>query len=793
MKSLFYVEDMNCSACTSTIEKGLGKLPEVKNVSIDLTRHLLEVQYEDLSEKDIILFLESLGYHPQSRNNKIQHYQIGGMTCTACSARIIKLLERTPGVSQVSINHLTGKGEIHYDESLVRPQVFSDIIIKAGFTIEEEKTLGEKRVESPFTFELKLAVGLTLILLLVAMGPMIGLSIPGIDPDGKPLAFALIQLALTLPLVYIGRSFYTQGFRALFQGSPTMDSLIGLGTSVAFLYSLYGTYMIFKGDGHYVHMLYYESAGTIITLIKVGKALEELSKRRTTGSIEKLMDLTPKTATRITRDGEEEILASLIKKGDILLVRPGESIAVDGVLRSGTTNLDESMLTGESLPVSKEVDSEVFAGTINGAGSFTMEALHVGEDMLLSKIITIVEDAQMKKAPIARLADVISGVFVPIVIAIALVSFGVWYFVTRDVGFSLKILISVLVIACPCALGLATPTAIMVGTGRAANNGILIKGGEALETAHKVEVMVLDKTGTLTHGKPVVTAVVTKDPSKEEIMLAGASALERYSEHSLARAIVEHHPTSVEATDVEPLLGLGIRGKVEGRLVEVGSEKLIPEAQEDAQGSKARIFVRIDGEYLGYLEVEDPLKETSKEAIAELKAQGLQVYMLTGDRREVAEDIAKRLGIEHVISEVLPTDKAQVIEKLQAEGKKVAMVGDGINDSPALALADIGIAMGKGTDIAMESADIVLVGDDLQKLSATMALSHRTLKTIKENLFWAFFYNILGIPIAAGLWYALGGKLLNPMMAAFAMSLSSLTVVTNALRLRKIKIKGLDN
>lgn len=793
MKSLFYIEDMHCSACTSRIEKELGRLDGVKNISTDLTRHLVEVEHEGLAETDLIIFLEKMGYHAQPARTKVQHYQIGGMSCTACSARISKLLEETSGVSQVSINHLTGKGEIHYDQSLVEPEVFSHIIKKAGFTIEEEKSLGEKKIENPFTVEIKIAVFLTLILLLVAMGPMMGLNIPGIDPEGKPLSFALIQFVLTLPLVYIGRSFYTQGFRALFQGSPNMDSLIGLGTSVAFLYSVFGTYMIFKGQVHYVHLLYYESAGTIITLIKVGKGLEELSKRRTTGSIEKLMDLTPKIATRITDEGEEEILASQIKKGDTLLVRPGESIAVDGVILSGKTSLDESMLTGESLPVSKEEDAEVFAGTINGAGSFTMEALHVGKDMLLSKIITIVEDAQMKKAPIARLADVISGVFVPIVMAIALVAFGIWYFVTGDLGFSLKVLISVLVIACPCALGLATPTAIMVGTGRAANNGILIKGGEALERAHKTELMVLDKTGTLTHGKPVVTSVVTKDPAKKEIMLASASALERYSEHSLAKAVVDYYPTSLEALEVEPLLGLGIRGRVEGRLVEVGSEKLIPQAQEDARGIKARIFVKVDGDYLGYLEVEDPLKETSKEAISQLKAQNLEVYMLTGDRKEVAEDIAKRLGIDHVISQVLPTDKADVIEELQKEGKKVAMVGDGINDSPALALADIGIAMGQGTDIAMESADIVLVGDDLRKLSATMALSHRTLKTIKENLFWAFFYNIIGIPIAAGLWYAFGGKLLNPMMAALAMSLSSLTVVGNALRLRKIKIKGLDN
>lgn len=791
MKSRFYVEDMHCAACTSRIEKALHKLPEVKEVHTDITSHRLEVEHEGLSDEELKERLEKMGYHPQSLSEKIEDLEIGGMTCTACSARLTKILSKTPGVGEVSINHLTGKAQIHYDDRQVSPDTFHRLIEKAGFTVEKQEE-GEKVVQSPFTWEVKAAIGITLILLLVAMGPMMGLKLPGIDPDAKPLPFALIQLVLTIPLMYVGRSFFTQGFRALFQGSPTMDSLIGLGTSVAFVYSLYATWMISQGHAHYAHMLYFESAGTIITLIKVGKTLEELSKRRTTSSIEKLMDLTPKKATRIQGDQQEEIYASEIRRGDQLLVRPGESIAVDGVILSGQSSLDESMLTGESIPVTKEEGADVFAGTINGAGSFIMEARHVGQEMLLSKIVRIVEDAQMKKAPIARLADVISGVFVPIVIGIALLAFVIWYFVSKDFAFSLKVLISVLVIACPCALGLATPTAIMVGTGRAATNGILIKGGEALETAHRVDSMVLDKTGTLTLGKPEVTKVVLKDERKREQMLELASALESFSEHSLAGAIREYHPTQTLAVDPKPIPGKGIQGYVEGHFVQVGSEKLIPDAREDAKGIEARIFVEIDGKYVGYFEVEDPLKPTSKEAVRLLQDQGIEVYMLTGDRKEVAEEIAGRLGITQVISEVLPTDKAEVIESLQKEGKKVAMVGDGINDSPALALADVGIAMGKGTDIAMESADIVLVGDDLMKLASTMALSHRTLKTIKENLFWAFFYNTLGIPVAAGLWYAFGGQLLNPMMAAFAMSLSSLSVVGNALRLRMIPIEGLE-
>ena len=790
MRNRFYVEDMHCAACTSRIEKALKKLPEVQVVYTDLTSHRLEIEQEGLSEQELVEKLEKMGYHPVKLGEKVEELLIGGMTCTACSTRLTKVLEKSQGVSEVSINHLTGKGKIHYDENQVTPETFYRLIEKAGFTVE--KIREKKEFKSPFTWEVKMAIGVTLLLLLVAMGPMMGLKVPGIDPEGKPLSFALIQLVLVLPLMYVGRSFFTQGFRALFQGSPTMDSLIGLGTSVAFVYSLYATWMIYSGHHHYAHMLYFESAGTIITLIKVGKTLEELSKRRTTSSIEKLMDLTPKKATRVIGESQEEIYASEIVKGDILLVRPGESIAVDGVIVSGETSIDESMLTGESIPILKEEGAEVFAGTINGAGSLMMEARHVGQDMLLSKIVRIVEDAQMKKAPIARLADIISGIFVPIVIAIAVVAFLIWYFATKDFAFSLKILISVLVIACPCALGLATPTAIMVGTGRAATNGILIKGGEALETAHRIDAMVLDKTGTLTEGKPIVTKVELKDESKREFMLELSSALESYSEHSLAGGIRDYHQSKAKVTDPKPIPGKGIQGYVEDHFVEVGSEKLIPNAAEDAKGSTARIFVQIDGRYLGFYEVEDPLKPTSQEAVRLLHEQGLEVYMLTGDRKEVAEEIASRVGIKKVISEVLPTDKAQVVEGLQKEGKRVAMVGDGINDSPALALSDVGIAMGKGTDIAMESADIVLVGDDLMKLASTMALSHRTLKTIKENLFWAFFYNTLGIPVAAGLWYAFGGQLLNPMMAAFAMSLSSLSVVGNALRLRLIKIKGLE-
>lgn len=791
MKNRFYVEDMHCAACTSRIEKAMKKLPQVKEVHTDLTSHRLEILQEGLQEEDLMEKLEKMGYHPVSLAEKVELLEIGGMTCSACSVRLTKVLEKTKGVTQVSINHLTGKAQIRYREDEVKPDTFKRLIEKAGYEVVEQKQ-EEKEMKSPFTWEIKGAIVLTLLLLLVAMGPMMGLKLPGIDPDGKPLSFALIQLVLVLPLMYVGRNFFLQGFRALFQGSPTMDSLIGLGTSVAFVYSLYGTWMIARGDVHYVHMLYFESAGTIITLIKLGKTLEELSKRRTTSSIEKLMDLTPKKATRLQGDLQEEIYASEILRGDHLLVRPGESIAVDGVLLSGESSVDESMLTGESIPAFKAPDDEVFAGTINGAGSFVMEARHVGSDMLLSKIVQIVEDAQMKKAPIARLADTISGIFVPVVMGIAALSFLLWFLVTGDFAFSLKILISVLVIACPCALGLATPTAIMVGTGRAATNGILIKGGEALETAHRVDAMVLDKTGTLTLGKPVVTRVEMKKEGEQQFMMEMASALEGHSEHSLAWAIRDYAPTHLLATDVKPLPGKGIQGRVGEHFVEVGSEKLIPLASKDALGTKARIFVQIDGEYWGYFEVEDPLKPSSQEAVQLLQDQGLDVYMLTGDRKEVAEDIASRVGIHHVISEVLPTDKAQVIEKLQKEGKRVAMVGDGINDSPALALADVGIAMGKGTDIAMESADIVLVGDDLLKLASTMALSHQTLKTIKENLFWAFFYNTMGIPVAAGLWYAFGGSLLSPMIAAFAMSLSSLSVVGNALRLRLVKIKGLE-
>ena len=626
-----------------------------------------------------------------------------------------------------------------------------------------------------------------------------------INPMEQARLFAVIQIILVLPILYMGRSFYLIGFKSLFKGHPNMDSLVALGSGAAVIYSLYSTVLIYLGNEHSVMNLYYESAGVILTLITLGKYFEAVSKERTSGAIAALVSLAPKTAN-VMRNGEEvKLNVENIVIGDIIVVRPGEKIPLDGRITKGASSVDEAMLTGESLPVDKNIGDNVIGASINKTGTFEMIVTKVGEDTALAQIIKLVEEAQGSKAPISKLADKIASVFVPVVIFLAVLSGTLWYFVGHESWvFALTISISILVIACPCALGLATPTSIMVGTGLGAEHGILIKSGEVIETAQSVNVVVFDKTGTLTEGKLKVTDVVSFDNYDENEVLRLAASIEHYSEHSLGEAIVnlarEKEFMLSEVENFKASLGLGISGEIDGENILVGNKIFLENNSISTEGhlliadqlaaeGKTPLFIVYGNKLVGIIAVADTIKSSSKEAVKKLKQMGIKIIMLTGDNKKTAEIIARQIGIDEVISEVLPENKNKEITRLQKAGNKVAMVGDGINDAPALVQADVGIAMGAGTDVAIESADIVLMNNDMLSVTRTIKLSRVTIKNIKENLFWAFIYNIIGIPIAMGVLHIFGGPLLNPMIAGAAMSFSSVSVVLNALRLKRAGIK----
>ena len=643
----------------------------------------------------------------------------------------------------------------------------------------------------------------TIPVLIISMGPMVGMPLPNIvDPMINAFNFSLLQLILTLPIMVVSWEYFQKGFKTLFKGHPNMDSLIALGTASAFVYSLAATIRTGLGYGNFSDLLYYEVTGVILTLHTLGLFLEERSKGQMSSAIEKLVNLAPKTA-RVIRNGvEQEITVDEVALGDVIRVRPGESMPVDGVVVEGRTSVDESMLTGESIPVEKESGDEVIGASINKNGSIDYRATRVGSDTTLSQIIKLVEDAQGSKAPIARMADIITGYFVPIVIALAVLAGIAWLIAGQSGIFVLSVIITTLVIACPCALGLATPTSIMVGTGKGAEHGVLIKSGEALETTHNLDTIVFDKTGTLTEGKPIVTDILVTPLITKENLLYYAASGETGSEHPLGEAIVqkskEENMTLAKPDHFEAIPGHGIRVEIEGKDMYIGNRKLILEQKIDlssmekesdrlADEGKTPMYLSVDGELAGIIAVADTLKENSMKAVKELRRRGVEVIMITGDNKRTAKAIAKQVGIDSVLSEVLPEDKAEEVKRLQEAGKKVAMVGDGINDAPALAQADVGIAVGSGTDVAIESADIVLMRNDLTAVLTAIDLSHATLRNIKQNLFWAFAYNLVGIPVAMGLLYIFGGPLMSPMFAAVAMSFSSVSVLLNALRLRRFK------
>ncbi|MCI6031505.1 heavy metal translocating P-type ATPase [Fusobacterium varium] len=821
MKKNYQLGGISCQVCVNKIEKKLSKLEGMKEAVVNLSTEKLSVDYDEtiLKEETIIETVKKLGYEIEEESElKDVELDIDGISCQVCVNKIEKKVSKLNGVKSVIVNLASSRGKIVYDSDVIKLSEILEVMKKMGYTgtkhEESSENLRDKEKEEHLKrefLEFKIAIIFSAIVFYIAMGTMIGLPVPAIiSPDVNPLNFAIVQFILALPVVYIGRRFYIIGIKQLFMKSPSMDSLIATGTGSALIYSIYGTFKIAEGDYHYVHSLYFESAVVILALILLGKYLEGVSKGKTSEAIKKLMSLKSKKAN-LVRNGEiVQVDIEEVEKGEVLLVKPGESIPVDGKVIDGNSTVDESMLTGESIPIDKAAGDIVYGASINKNGSLKIEATAVGKDTVISKIIKLVENAQGSKAPIAKIADKVSAYFVPIVMLIATAAGIIWYFLgSRGIVeinntpsiFALTIFISVMVIACPCSLGLATPTAIMVGTGRGAELGILIKSGEALEKAHKVNAVVFDKTGTLTEGKPRVTDILTMEGYKENDTLQIAGALEQHSEHPLGEAIVEEAKERglvfPQVTDFISITGQGVYGKIEESEVLIGNIKLMKaknieitmekELDELASQGKTPMYMAIDGKFLGIIAVADVMKKEAVDTIKELKTRGYKIGMITGDNKITAEAIGKQVGIDMIFAEVTPEDKYLKVKELQNEGYNVAMVGDGINDSPALVQADVGIAIGGGTDIAMESADIVLMKRDLRDVLTAMDLSNATIRNIKQNLFWAFIYNTLGIPIAAGLLYPFTGHLLNPMIAGGAMAMSSVSVVTNALRLKKFK------
>ncbi|RJX35847.1 MAG: copper-translocating P-type ATPase [Desulfurivibrio sp.] len=816
---------MHCASCSSRIEKVVGAMEGVERVSVNLATAKMDLHWDEdkLTLESIAARIAGLGFElvPPRPDSEIT-LKISGMHCASCSSRIEKVVGAMEGVQSCGVNLATGLAKIVIDPARVSQRELRETIAGLGFTAEavtssagflagqqqeirDRLRLLKRRLLPTFI--------LALLVMVISMGHMVGISLPHLlHPASRPLNFALLQFLLVLPVLWLNRSFYQIGFPSLLRGAPNMDSLIAMGTGAAFIYSSWNLVEIWLGMDAVAraHDLYFESAAMLIALVSLGKYLETRSKARTSDAISQLMQLTPDKATLIRGDRQEEILVDEILVGDLLFIRPGERLPIDGVIEKGSSSVDQSMLTGESLPVQKGPGDQVVGGTLNKNGILHVRAAKVGQDTMLSRIIRMVQDAQGSKAPIASLADRISLYFVPIVMVFAGLAGLAWYFLGQaEFSFALRIVIAVLVIACPCAMGLATPTSIMVGTGRGAQLGVLVKNGEALEMAQRVQTVVFDKTGTLTYGRPELTDFRNFSGMSDDELLALIASAENGSEHPLAEAIVQAargkglQPAEPLAFTAMP--GRGIAATVTGGKVPrevqvlIGNSELLSEkgvaldsearqaADALAEAGKTALFVALDGVFSGLLAIADRIKEEAAETVRRLQEMGVEVVMLTGDHEKTARAIARQAGISQVIAQVLPDHKADEIEKIRKQGRVVAMVGDGINDAPALATADLGIAMGTGIDVAIESGDIVLMQGNLRHVLTALKLSRATMRNIKQNLFWAFAYNVIGIPVAAGLLYIFGGPTLNPMIAGGAMALSSVSVVSNALRLRFFK------
>lgn len=778
---------MTCAACSARVEKALNKKEGIINAAVNLLQQKANVEYDDkkVNINEIVNTIKKTGYEvPMAQRTLL----IEGMTCAACSSRVERVLNRLDGVVNASVNLSTNKALVQFYSGAVDDETLIKVVEKAGYKaqieyerdIDREKELREKEIKS-----LKTSFIISLIFTIPLFSAMF-FHMAGVDTI---LTNGYFQLLLATPVQFvIGYRFYKGAYNSLRGGGANMDVLVAMGTTAAYFYSVYN---LIAGINEY----YFEASAMIITLILLGKTFEAIAKGKTSEAIKKLMGLQPKTA-RVIKDGiEMDIPIEEVQIGDIIVVRPGEKVPVDGIIVEGNSSIDESMITGESIPVDKTVGDEVIGATINKFGSFKFKATKVGKDTVLAQIVKMVEDAQGSKAPVQRLADKISGIFVPVVVVIALITFLIYTLALGDFNRGLINAVAVLVIACPCALGLATPTAIMVGTGKGAENGILFKSGEHLERAHEMDAIVFDKTGTITKGEPEVTDIIPYNSMEKEELLRIAAIVEKTSEHPLGQAIVKRAEADklklTEPENFEAVPGKGIKAIFEGKTVRVGNRRLMEEANieiantEDElvrleEEGKTAMLVAIDDEVAGIIAVADSLKESSKEAIEKLINMGLEVYMITGDNKRTANAIGKQVGIKNVVAEVLPENKAEAVEDIKAKGKKVGMVGDGINDAPALVAADVGFAIGTGTDVAIEAADVTLMRGDLMSIVTAIRLSHRTMRTIKQNLFWAFFYNTIGIPFAA-----LG--FLNPMIAGAAMAFSSVSVVSNSLRLRKFK------
>ena len=821
MSQEYAIQGLSCASCAHAVEVALQAVAGVQSAHVNLATEKVVVEADaEVCPLVMQAAVQAAGYN-LVLPLVTQNFAVSGLSCASCAANLEAAVGRLAGLASAVVNFATQVLTVTYPLGAIDVEQISQAVEAAGYhaqllTDQASASQAQIQQEADQAAQAKAShqaalwrrfwqsAIFALPLLGLAMAEMVGLTLPTwLSHRGGGQLFVSLQLALTLPILWLGRSFFLNGFKHLVKGHPNMDSLVALGTSAAVAYSLYSSIQVWLGNHHAAMSLYYESAGVILTLVTLGKYFEARSKGQTSAAIQALIKLAPQEA-QVLREGQEVTLPlDQVQVGDLVRVRPGQKIPVDGRVVEGQSWVDESMLTGESLPVAKKVGDQVVGASLNQQGSLIVETNKVGQDTTLAQIIHLVQAAQGSKAPIAQLADRVSAVFVPVVMTLALVAGLAWYLIGgQSWAFALTISIAVLVIACPCALGLATPTAIMVGTGKGAEQGILIKSGTALEMAHQVNAVVLDKTGTLTQGQPQVTDVLPLTGWTPDQLLALAAAAEVNSEHPLGQAIVagarERELALPEVTNFQSLTGYGIRVLNGKNFYFLGNRRMMQEIGLDlslaeelaatlAAAGKTPIYVGNREEIIGLIAVADPLKATSPEAVRRLKAMGLQVIMLTGDNAKTAQALAAEAGIDQVISDVLPADKAQVVADLQAQGLKVAMVGDGINDAPALAQADVGLAIGRGTDVAIESADMVLMGSDLTSVATAIKLSQATIRNIKENLFWAFAYNVLGIPVAMGVLHLFGGPLLNPMLAGAAMSFSSVSVIVNALRLRRFK------